>query len=72
MDNKIDETKIEEICKALNIPYVIGSLPSMDVIKDKLQNVILDDTAPYTLDRFTYQMVESAFIFGIIYGANYR
>lgn len=72
MDNKIDETKIEEICKALNIPYVIGSLPSLEVIKDKLQNVILDDTAPYTLDRYTYEMVESAFIFGIIYGVNYR
>ena len=71
MDNKIDETKIEEICKALNIPYVIGSLPTMDVIKDKLQNIILDDTAAQLSD-YQYSLVEHAFVFGIIYGANYR
>ena len=72
MINKIKEEKIKEICKALNIPYVIGSLPSIEEIKDKLQNVLLDDTAPHVLDRYTYEMIEHAFVFGIIYGANYR
>jgi|688.fasta_scaffold2792748_1 hypothetical protein len=72
MVNNIKEEKIKEICKALNIPYVIGSLPSIEEIKDKLQNVLLDDTAPHVLDRYTYEMIEHAFVFGIIYGANYR
>jgi hypothetical protein len=72
MINKIKEEKRKEICKALNIPYVIGSLPSIEEIKDKLQNVLLDDTAPHVLDRYTYEMIEHAFVFGIIYGANYR
>lgn len=72
MKHKIDEDKIKKVCEGLNIPYAVGSLPPIETIKDKLQNVLLDDTAPHILNRWTYEMIESAFIFGIIYGANYR
>lgn len=68
----MEEDKIKEICEGLGISYTKDNIPILDVIKDKLQNVILDDTAPYTLDAYTYGMVELAFIFGIIYGANYN
>lgn len=64
--------KLKEICDGLGIPLTNTNLPSIETIKDKLQNVLLDDTAPHSLDRYMYEMIESAFIFGIIYGANYK
>jgi hypothetical protein len=71
MVDNIKEEQIKEICEALNIPYVSGSLPSSEEIKDKFQNVILDDTAAQLSD-YQYSLAEHAFVFGIIYGANYR
>lgn len=71
MVNNITEEQIKEICEALNIPYVTGSLPSIEEIKDKFQNAILDDTAAQLSD-YQYSLAEQAFVFGIIYGSNYR
>jgi hypothetical protein len=68
----ISVEKIKEICDGLGVSLKNVDLPSMDVIKDKLQNILLDDTAPHVLDRYTYEMIEHAFVFGIIYGANYK
>ena len=74
MITNLTEGQVKDICKVLNIPFVSGSLPSCEQIRMKLRDVIFEPYTAFYMDATENQIstVETAFVMGIVYGANYR